>query len=83
MIGGVMVLTLSTLPRAAHAYIDLGLGGQLFQTVYLIAIGVTGFIIAPFLLFGRSIARRVRQMLQRHRIRSQATASGDRHPENR
>lgn len=54
-------------PFRAHAYVDPNLGGQLFQAVYLIAIGVAGFIVTPFLLFGRAIVRSMRRLLRRFR----------------
>lgn len=49
--------SLLALPSPAQAYVDLGLGGQLFQTVYLIGVGVLAVIATPVLYFWRHIRR--------------------------
>lgn len=44
-------------PFPAHAYIDLGLAGQVFQVFYLIFIAALAFLISPILFFWKRIAR--------------------------
>lgn len=65
-------LVLLVVPFRAHAYVDPGLGGQLFQAVYLVAIGAIGFVVAPLLLFGRTVVRIVRRVFRRRGIMSSA-----------
>lgn len=60
-----MAFVLLLKPSRAYAYVDPGLGGQLFQAVYLIAIGVIGFVVAPLLLFVRTITRAVCRIIRR------------------
>jgi len=42
-------------PRQAHAYIDLGLAGSLFQLAYMIGLAILAFVAAPFLFFWKRI----------------------------
>lgn len=52
-------------PQSAQAYIDLGLGGQIFQTFYIIGISALLFVVSPFLFFWKNIVRLVRRLWRR------------------
>ena len=52
-----LFLALMLRPIRAHAYIDLGLAGQLFQAAYLIGIAVLAFVLSPILFFWKQISK--------------------------
>lgn len=52
-------------PQSAQAYIDLGLGGQIFQAFYIISVSVLLFVVSPFLFFWKNIARIIRRLWKR------------------
>lgn len=54
-------------PQSAQAYIDLGLGGQIFQTFYLIGVSVLLFVVSPFLFFWKRITRLIQRVLRRRK----------------
>lgn len=52
-------------PLPSYAYIDPGLGGQLFQLLYVIGLGAVMFIVSPILFFWKNIRARLGRMRRR------------------
>lgn len=73
----VVTLALIAFPLSAAAYVDPGLGGQLFQTAYLLVIGVLGFVVAPAFFFGRKIGQMFRRVTRRRSVEPAPAAPPD------
>ena len=52
-----MVVCLLAYPEQSDAYIDLGLGGQIFQVVSLLLFGFITFVLSPTLFFWKRITK--------------------------
>lgn len=52
-------------PYPTYAYIDLGLGGQIFQLFYLIFFGIFAIVVSPILFFWKRIIGWIKKIRER------------------
>lgn len=52
----IILFIIILIPLPTLAYIDLGLGGQIFQLFYLVFFSILAFVVSPILFFWKKIS---------------------------